>query len=109
MLSLQPPFRVSEHRFDQFLILQQLLFDARGIRRRDILQPGDEVKATRIASVLLLGILLGLAGCFLFEDPEPVLNAVIAPEQGIVSLQRELKQLPLDTFAFKVPNYRAII
>jgi len=63
------------------------------------------VKLTRATSVLLLGILLGLAGCFLFEDPDPVLNAIIAPEQGIVPYTAQIvATAPPGTFTFKLPN-----
>ena len=71
-----------------------------------ILTAGDVVKTARAAAVFLLIVLIGLlAGCFLFEDPDPVLNAVIAPEQGIVPYTAQIvATAPPGTFTFELPN-----
>jgi len=74
------------------------------VRRRGILRSGDVVKARRIAAILLLAVLSGLVGCFLF-DTEPVLNVVIAPEQGIVPYSAQIvATAPPGTFTFELPN-----
>lgn len=58
----------------------------------------------RVATVLLLALLLGLVGCFRF-DKEPVLNAVISPEEGIVPYTAQIvATAPPGTFTFDLPN-----
>jgi len=71
----------------------------------DILPHGDEVKATRAVSVLLLTLLLGLPGCFLFDSAEPTLTAVIGPVQGHVPYSAQIvATAPPGTFTFTLPN-----
>ncbi len=75
------------------------------MRRRGILGAGDIVKATRVVASLVLAILIGLVGCFQF-DTEPVLNVVIAPEQGIVPYAAQIvATAPPGTFTFELPNF----
>ena len=56
--------------------------------------------------MLLLALLINLlAGCSLFDTPEPILNAVIAPEQGNVPYAALIvATAPPGTFAFELPN-----
>jgi len=74
------------------------------MRRRGILGAGGVVKATRVVAILVLAILIGLVGCFQL-DTEPVLNAVIAPEQGMVPYAAQIiATAPPGTFTFELPD-----
>ena len=74
------------------------------MKGRGILATGDVVKARRVATVLLLALLIGLVGCFLF-DTEPVLNVVISPAQGIVPYSAQIvATAPPGTFTFELPS-----
>ena len=69
-----------------------------------ILAVGDVVKKTTVA-VLLLILTILLTSCFLFEEPDPVLNAVIAPEQGHIPYVAQIvATAPPGQFTFTLPN-----
>ena len=71
-----------------------------------ILNVGDVVNSIRTAAASLLLTLVGLlAGCFLFEDAQPELNAVIAPALGNVPFTAQIvATAPPGTFTFVLPN-----
>lgn len=59
----------------------------------------------RVGTLLVVLVLMGLAGCFLFEE-ELFLNAVIAPVQGIVPYEAKIVATapPGGTFTFELPD-----
>ena len=62
------------------------------------------METRRVATVLLLALLIGLVGCFQYDE-EPVLNAVISPEKGIVPYTAQIvATAPPGTFTFDLPN-----